>query len=74
MHLRSAAFGLIFLLMLGASASAEVRESVNIKSFYGGDSCQTTAGEKIRLACIDTPELRGKRAQLERAKAARDRL
>ena len=74
MHLRSAAFGLIFLLMLGASSSAEVRESVTIKSCYDGDTCRTTSGEKIRLACIDTPELRGKRAQPERAKAARNRL
>ena len=74
MHLRSAAFVLIFLLMLGASAFSEVRESVTIQSCYDGDTCRTPAGEKIRLACIDTPELRGKRAQPERAKAARDRL
>ena len=74
MHLRSAAIGLIFLLMLGASVPAEVRESVTIKSCYNGDTCRTTTGEKIRLACIDTPELRGNRAQPERAKAARDRL
>ena len=73
-HFRSAAFGLIFLLMLEASAFSEVRESVTIKSCYDGDTCRTTADEKIRLACIDTPELRGKRAQPERAKAARDRL
>ena len=57
MHLRYAVFGLIFLLMLGASAPAEVRESVTIKSCYDGDTCRTTTGEKIRLACIDTPEL-----------------
>ena len=74
MHLRSASFGFIFLLMLGASVSAEVRERVTIKSCYDGDTCRTTTGEMIRLACIDTPELRGKRAQPERAKAARDRL
>ena len=74
MQHRSATFGPIFLLMLGASAFSEVRESVTIKSCYDGDTCRTTTGEKIRLACIDTPELRGKRAQSERAKAARDRL
>ena len=74
MHLRSAAFCLIFTLMLEASAFSEVRESVTIKSCYDGDTCRTTTGEKIRLACIDTPELRGKRAQPERAKAARERL
>ena len=33
-----------------------------------------TTGEKIRLACIDTPELRGKKAEPERAQAARDYL
>ena len=74
MHYHSAAFGLIFPLILGASAHAELRESVTIKSCYDGDTCRTTAGEKIRLACIDTPELKGKRAQPVRAKAARDRL
>ena len=66
--------GLIFLLILGASVPAEVRENVTIRSCYDVDTCRTTPGEKIRLACIDTPERRGKRAQPERAKAARDRL
>ena len=74
MHLLSAAFELIFLLMLGASALSEVRESVTIKSCYDGDTCRTTTGEKIRLACIDTPEIRGKRAEPIPAKAARDHL
>ena len=74
MHLRYAVFGLIFLLMLGASAFSEVRESVTIKSCYDGDTCRTTTGEKIRLACIDTPELRGKRANPAPAKKARDYL
>ena len=71
---RCAGFGLIFVLILGASALAEVRESVTIKSCYDGDTCRTAAGEKIRLACINTPELKGKRGQPKRAKAARDRL
>ena len=65
---------LTFLLMFGASASAEVHVNVIIESCYDGDTCRTRSGEKIRLACIDTPELRGKRAQPKRAKAARDRL
>ena len=38
------------------------------------DALHTNAGEKIRLACIDTPELRGKRADPVPAKAARDYL
>ena len=48
--------------------------SVVISSCYDGDTCTTTAGEKIRLACIDTPELRGKKANPTPAKAARDQL
>ena len=48
--------------------------SVLIASCYDGDTCRSNTGEKIRLACIDTPELRGKRANPETAKAARDYL
>ncbi len=46
--------------------------SVFIASCYDGDTCRTSTGEKIRLACIDTPELRGKRADPIPAKAACD--
>ena len=49
-------------------------ESVTIRRCYDGDTCTTTAGEKIRLACIDTPELRGKRADPGPARLARDHL
>ncbi len=48
--------------------------SVFIASCYDDDTCRTSTGEKIRLACIDTPELRGKRADPVPAKAARDYL
>ena len=73
MKLRSAAISsAALLLVLGAPAAA--LETVTIRSCYDGDTCRTTAGERIRLACIDTPELRGKRTQPERAKAARDHL
>jgi len=48
--------------------------SVVIQNCYDGDTCTTIQGEKIRLACIDTPELRGKRADPIRAKAAKDYL
>ena len=54
--------------------SAQGLPSVTIQSCYDGDTCTTTEGEKIRLACIDTPELRGKKADLIPAKAARDYL
>ena len=48
--------------------------SVVIASCYDGDTCTTTTGERIRLACIDAPELRGKRAQPVLAEAARNHL
>ncbi len=48
--------------------------TVTIQRCYDGDTCTTTEGEKIRLACIDTPELRGKKADPIPAKAARDYL
>ena len=45
-----------------------------IQSCYDGDTCTTSTGEKIRLACIDTPELKGPKADPRPAKAARDYL
>ena len=48
--------------------------SVVIASCYDGDTCTTTTGERVRLACIDTPELTGKGAELAPARAARDNL
>ena len=47
---------------------------VVIASCYDGDTCTTTTGERVRLACIDTPELVGMRAEPVPAKAARDLL
>ena len=41
---------------------------------YDGDTCTTTSGERVRLACINSPELRGKSFELVPAKAARDHL
>ena len=48
--------------------------TVVIASCYDGDTCTTTTGERVRLACIDTPELVGKRAKPVPARAARDYL
>ncbi|WP_320667465.1 thermonuclease family protein [Prochlorococcus sp. MIT 1307] len=77
-------FGCIWnLLKLGLTALlaftvfvyfSNKEEQVTIKSCYDGDTCTTARGEKIRLACIDTPELRGNRANRMPAKAARDYL
>ena len=44
---------------------------VFIKDCYDGDTCTTLEGEKIRLACIDTPELKGWKADPIPAKEAR---
>ena len=38
-----------------------------IKECYDGDTCTTIYDEKIRLACIDTPELKGKKAKPKEA-------
>ena len=48
--------------------------SVVIATCYEGDTCTTTNGERVRLACIDTPELVGKRAEPVPAIAARNHL
>ena len=48
--------------------------TVVIASCYDGDTCITKTGERVRLACINTPELHGNRAENELAEAARDHL
>ncbi len=50
------------------------KKNVIIESCYDGDTCTTREGEKIRLACIDTAELRGPKAQPNKGQAARDYL
>ena len=67
----------IFLAAISLPASESVFASlptVFIKDCYDGDTCTTLKGEKIRLACIDTPELKGKRADPIPAQEARDYL
>ena len=61
------------LISIPFSAYAALPTTI-IKSCYDGDTCTTTDGEKIRLACIDTPELKGKRADPIPAEKARDFL
>tara|TARA_B100001093_G_C26137838_1_gene722008 strand:- start:175 stop:555 length:381 start_codon:yes stop_codon:yes gene_type:complete len=48
--------------------------TTHIKSCYDGDTCTTSKGEKIRLACIDSPELKGINANPIPAREARDYL
>ena len=74
MRHRSTGIGLMAVMMLGASVPAAALPTVTIKSCSDGDTCTTTTGEKIRLACIDTPELKGKNARPAPAMAARYHL
>jgi micrococcal nuclease len=48
---------LLFVSLIGCTTAKA--ESVRIESCYDGDTCTTTTGEKIRLACVDTPEING---------------
>ncbi len=63
----------LFQTLINYPSPSEL-SSVTIKNCYDGDTCTTTQGEKIRLACIDMAELRGKKADPIPAKAARDYL
>ena len=62
------------MLLLPKALLSQTSKKVVITSCYDGDTCTSSTGEKIRLACIDTPELRGKRADPVPAKEARDYL
>ena len=59
---------------LSRSSDKPENGKVFIESCYDGDTCTTTNGEKIRLACIDTPELRGRNEDPIEAKKSRDFL
>ena len=66
---------LFFLLFLNYELLAKSDfSSIFIKSCYDGDTCTAIDGEKIRLACINTPELKGKNSDPEKAIEARDFL
>ena len=63
-------FSVVLLIYL-LNAKANLNK-VKIKNCYDGDTCTTESGEKIRLACIDAPEIRGKNADPLKAKASRE--
>ena len=68
---------IIFLILSIFSlnqAYSSTLPKVIIQSCYDGDTCTTTKGEKIRLACIDTPELKGPKAKPIEAKASKNFL
>ena len=63
-------FSIVFLIyLLNTKANMNL---VKIKNCYDGDTCTTESGEKIRLACIDAPEIRGKNADPLKAKASKE--
>ena len=64
---------LLSLISIPFSAYGALPTTI-IQSCYDGDTCTTIDGEKIRLACIDTPELKGKKAEPIPATKARDFL
>ncbi len=68
------AHALFLLLFLVLTSSAIAQPTIIIRNCYDGDTCTSSTGEKIRLACIDTPELKGTKADPLPAKAARDYL
>ena len=52
----------------------QILSSVIIEKCYDGDTCTTKNGEKIRLACIDAPEIKGKNAEAIKAKKSKEFL
>ena len=44
-------------IILGSVAAIALAANVTIRTCDGGGTCRTSAGERIRLACIDVPEL-----------------
>jgi len=47
---------------------------VQIKDCYDGDTCITKSGEKIRLACIDAPELKVKKVDSSKGVSSKNYL
>ena len=70
-------FGLAIIALLQTLTNyprSSYQATVTIENCYDGDTCITIEGEKIRLACIDSPELRSKKADPNPTKTARDYL
>lgn len=67
---------LVFLTWASAMFILPIKADT-VKSVYDGDTFTTSSGEKIRLACIDTPEMKNtakKKADKPAAIMARDYL
>ena len=68
------AWGHVFLALLLWGQPAAAAPTVRIDRCHDGDTCRTTSGEAIRLACIDAPELTGPPHTQQLAQASRDYL
>ena len=68
--------GLILLVLLSIFPVSGITAlpKIIIRECYDGDTCTTIDGEIIRLACIDTPEIKGIKADPIPALRARDFL
>tara|TARA_B100001093_G_C26611922_1_gene920600 strand:- start:312 stop:752 length:441 start_codon:yes stop_codon:yes gene_type:complete len=67
----------LFLSLFVLNFSLDTKANLNlvkIRNCYDGDTCTTENGEKIRLACIDAPEIRGKISNPKAAKDAKEFL
>ena len=66
---------LVSFILIGYSSATNAKlPTTIIENCYDGDTCTTIDGERIRLACIDTPEIKGKKADPMPAKEAKDFL
>ena len=68
-----------YLLFLFSFTFIEMNAKQNLSSViiakcYDGDTCTTKNGEKIRLACIDAPEIAGKNAEPIKAERSKEFL
>jgi len=61
---------LVLFFNLPILANSHLPKTI-IKECYDGDTCTTIYNERIRLACIDTPELKGSKAKPKEAKEAK---
>ena len=68
-----------YLLILFSFTFIEIQakqtlSSEIIEKCYDGDTCTTKNGEKIRLACIDAQEIKGKNSEPVKAKQSKELL
>ena len=60
-------------MILNNTTYAE-NKKIFISNCYDEDTCTSLLGENFRLACIDTPEIKGKRSEPEQALLAKNYL